>query len=290
MLRVIVGSLRVRQWVKNGLVFAPLVFSGRLLDPEALSLALLSAASFCLASSGAYLMNDLLDRRVDRFHPVKKRRPVASGALALPAAAALLWLLVLAGVGMAFMVDDRLGMVILSYLLLNVAYSTTFKRIVILDVVTLSIGFVLRVWAGAVVLDLVPSHWLQLTVFFLALFLSLAKRRQELVVLHAKALRHRGVLSNYSAGFIDQLTAILTAVAILCYALYTVSPDVTARLGPFGFIATVPFVVYGVFRYLYLVHIKREALDPTEALLADSPMLVAALLWGLVVLGTLYWE
>ena len=284
----IARSLRIRQWLKNSVVFAPLVFSGRGFDGPSVVDASLAAAGFCLASSGIYVLNDIVDRRLDRFHPVKRTRPVASGALPLPAA----WMLALAlmggGWGLSGWVHPALGLTVLVYLLLNLAYSAWFKRLVILDVLVLSVGFVVRIWGGAVVLNLIPSHWLQLSMFFLALFLSLAKRRQELTILHANALRHRGVLSDYSPAFIDQLTSILTAVAILCYALYAVSPDVTRRVGSSGFIYTVPLVIYGVFRYLYLVHIRKGALDPTDALLSDGPMLVSVIAWGLSILWILY--
>lgn len=286
--KAIVRSLRLPQWIKNGVVLAPLVFSGRFFDGPSVVDACLALASFCLVSSGVYLLNDILDRRIDRFHPVKKTRPVASGALPLSFA----WLLSLALMGggwwFGVWVHPKLGLAVLIYLGLNIAYSLFFKRLVILDVLVLSVGFVVRIWGGAVVLDLVPSHWLQLSMFFLALFLSLAKRRQELTILHRKALRHRRVLSDYSPAFIDQLTSILTAVAILCYALYAVSPEVTGRLGQAGFIYSVPFVIYGIFRYLYLVHIRKGALDPTEALLSDAPMLLSVIAWGLSILWILY--
>jgi 4-hydroxybenzoate polyprenyltransferase len=246
----IIGSLRVRQWVKNVVVFAPLVFSARLLEPLAFLGTLIAFVCFCLASSSVYLFNDILDRRLDRFHPRKKHRPIASGALPIRAAWTLAMLLLGGSLIAAVRFHAGLAMWVLVYVLVNVAYSMALKRFVILDVILLSTGFVIRIWGGAAVLGMVPSHWLQLSMFFLALFLSLAKRRQELVILHARALRHRKVLSDYSPAFIDQLTSILTAVAILCYALYAVSPEVTGRLGQEGFIYTVPVVIYTIFRYL----------------------------------------
>ena len=281
-------SLRTRQWVKNVVVLAPVFFSGKLVDQQSLASAILSMVCFCVASSGAYLLNDLLDRRLDRFQPTKKHRPITSGKLPVTWAVGLISVLVVGSFVLSITVHPRLATILVGYWLLNILYSVLLKRFVILDVLALSGGFVLRVWAGAVVLDLVPSHWLQLSMFFLALFLSLAKRRQELVILHARALRHRGVLSDYSPAFIDQLTSILTAVSILCYALYSVSSEVTNRVGQFGFIATVPFVVYGVFRYLYLVHVRREALDPTEAILSDRSLMVSVVLWIACILLILY--
>ena len=286
--QLILRTLRVRQWVKNFVVFAPLVFSGRLLDPSSVASAMMSFVCFCLASSGVYLVNDILDRRIDRFHPLKKSRPVASGKLPLSWAMVLSLLLIGASGVLSLGFRADLGLAVGLYLAFNLAYSIALKRVVILDVLILSAGFVIRIWGGAVVLGVVPSHWLQLSMFFLALFLSLAKRRQELVILHAKALRHRNVLSDYSPAFIDQLTSILTAVAILCYALYAVSPDVTQRFGQAGFIYTVPLVIYTLFRYLYLVHIRKGALDPTEALLSDTPMMLSVLAWIMMIVCLLY--
>ena len=288
MIKLVVQSCRIRQWVKNGVVLAPVVFAGRLTDRPALLHAGVAVACFCLASSGAYLINDLADRRTDRFHPSKRTRPIPSGRLPVPMAAWCAAVLSVTAWLAGATIDARLSSTILLYLLLNVSYSLLLKRVAILDVLTLSVGFVLRVWGGAVAIDLVPSHWLQLSVFFLALFLSLAKRRQELVILHGDALRHRGVLSDYSPALIDQLTSIAATTTVLCYALYVISPEVTSRLGPFGFLLTVPLVIYGVFRYLYLMHIRQEAIDPTEAFWLDRPLASSVLLWSLVVLAMLY--
>lgn len=288
MIGAIVRSARPYQWVKNVVLFAPLIFAGQLLDPDAIRRTCLSLVVFCLASGGTYIVNDLADRRVDRFHPTKKRRPIAAGTLSVPVARVAAAVFLGAAILLAWELHPSLARIVGLFLLLNLAYSLWLKRWVIVDVMALSLGFVLRIWGGAVVIDVVPSHWLQLSIFFLALFISLTKRRQELVHLHAKALRHRKVLSNYSAAFIDQMTAILTAVVILCYALYTVSPEVTHRLGTAAFIYTVPFVVYAMFRYLYLVHIRKEALDPSEALLSDRPMLLSTLAWTACVILILY--
>ena len=188
--------------------------------------------------------------------------------------------------GFAF--DRSLGSVIVAYLALNVVYSAVLKWVVILDVVSLAFGFVLRVWGGAVVLHLVPSHWLQLSVFFFALLISLAKRRQELQVLVETASKHRKALADYNHVLIDQLIAITTAVAILCYAMYTFSPEVMQRVGSLGLIYTVPFVVYGLFRYLYLIHIRQETLDPTDALLSDRPVFLSVVLWIAAIIYLLY--
>ena len=281
-------SLRPYQWVKNGVVFAPVICSGRLFEPGALGQATLSFLCFCAASSGAYLLNDVLDRRVDRFHPLKRSRPIATGAFPSRWAVMSACLLMGGALLAAAAVHRHLAAAILLYLVLNVIYSTVVKRIVILDVVTLAVGFVIRIWGGAVVLEIAPSSWLQLSMFFLALFMGLAKRRQELVTLHAMARRHRSVLCDYRRPFIDQLTAILAAVTIVCYALYAVSPDVTHRVGTFGFLPTIPVVLYAIFRYLYLVYVRAGALDPTEALWSDGPMALAILAWIVAVLCILY--
>ncbi|MCM8812277.1 MAG: decaprenyl-phosphate phosphoribosyltransferase [Candidatus Omnitrophica bacterium] len=288
MIAAFLDSLRVRQWLKNVVIMAPLIFSAKMTDPALIADALFAVGIFCMASSGVYLMNDLLDRRVDRFHPMKRNRPIAAEKIPLRQVWVLSAALMAAAEALAYRQDPRLGGVLLVYLAMNAAYSAVLKKQVILDAMTISGGFVVRVWAGAVAVNVIPSHWLQLSMFFLGLFLGLSKRRQELAVLHSSALRHRKVLSDYSPAFIDQLTAILTASAILCYALYCVSPEVTSRVGQFGFIYTVPFVVYGIFRYLYLMHIQKKALDPTDAVLSDPPLLLALLLWIGSVILTLY--
>ena len=279
MIRALVRSLRPRQWIKNIVVFAPLFFSGQALETVAFGKVMAVFVCFSLASGAVYLINDLCDWRVDQLHPRKKYRPIASGELPRSAAVMAATVLATGSISWSFTVGKPLGTVMLLFFTLNLLYSFLLKRIVIVDVLSLSFGYVLRVWAGAVVLDLAPSHWLQLSLWFLALFLSLAKRRQELATLHAKSLQHRQVLSSYTESFIDQMTSILAAIVILCYAVYSVSPDVVLRLGPFGFIATVPWVVYGIFRYLYLIHVRGETFDPTESFLSDGPLVFSALGW-----------
>ncbi len=271
-------TARPRQWVKNLLVLAPLAFSGNLCDRRLLVASIQTMICFCLASSGIYCLNDLLDQRLDRFHPIKKHRPIASGRLPRPYALGLAFGLLVIAVGLGASIDDRVGLLLIGYVALMVVYSVVLKRVVIVDVLALSMGFVLRIWAGAIT-SIPLSSWMQLTVFFLALFVSLAKRRQELVTLHGKALSHRKVLAEYTPAYLDQLTSLTGAMALMAFALYSISPDVTRRVGPLGFLPAIPPALYGIFRYLFLMHVRQGALDPTEALLSDWPMQLSVALW-----------
>lgn len=286
--RLLMASLRVRQWVKNLVMLAPLLFSGKGNDLSSVVSSILSVFLMCLASSSAYLFNDLVDHEVDGFHPSKKARPVASGRLPRSTAINATGLLTILAVGGSWWWRAAFGILVTAFVFLNATYSLVVKRWVILDVIALSLGYVIRVWGGAVVIDVVPSQWLVLSLFFLALFMSLTKRRQELLLLEHDAHRHRAVLSEYNPAFLDQLIAMVTSVTILCYALYTVSPDVTQRLGPWGLLVTVPMVIYGIFRYLHVVYVQHHALDPTEAVLSDRPLLFTVGLWTLSIVMMLY--
>jgi 4-hydroxybenzoate polyprenyltransferase len=288
MLFALVRSLRPAQWVKNAFVLAPLVFAHRLDDRALLVDAALAFLAFCAASSAVYLANDVVDRERDRLHPVKRSRPIAAGELpagaALAAAAALA---ALAAAGAA-----RLGaafsICLAGYLALNLLYTLATKHIVILDVMSIAAGFVLRVLAGAAAIDVAVSRWLLLCTTFVALFLAFAKRRHELLLMADEASTQRRVLSQYSPVFLDQMINVTTASTVLCYALYTTAPETAARLGTPHLVATVPFVLYGIFRFLYLLYQKTGARNPTEAILADPPFLLNVALWGTLVVVLVY--
>jgi 4-hydroxybenzoate polyprenyltransferase len=288
MLFALVRSLRPAQWVKNAFVLAPLVFAHRLDDRALLVDAALAFLAFCAASSAVYLANDVVDRERDRLHPVKRSRPIAAGELpagaALAAAAALA---ALAAAGAA-----RLGaafsICLAGYLALNLLYTLATKHIVILDVMSIAAGFVLRVLAGAAAIDVAVSRWLLLCTTFVALFLAFAKRRHELLLMADEASTQRRVLSQYSPVFLDQMINVTTASTVLCYALYTTAPETAARLGTPHLVATVPFVLYGIFRFLYLLYQKTGARNPTEAILADPPFLLNVALWGALVVVLVY--
>ncbi len=284
----ILRSLRPRQWVKNVLVFAPLIFAQQALDQHALLRSAAAFALFCLASGAVYLVNDLLDRASDREHPVKSRRPIASGALpTVPAAAA--GALIGAGALLgAAMLDRQLALVLGTYLVVNLSYSRVLKHLVILDVMTIAAGFVLRVLAGGIAVGVAISSWLLLCTSLLALFLGFGKRRHELVLLEINAASHRQILSEYSPYFLDQLIAVVTTSTLVSYALYTMDPIVHQKLGTPYLPLTIPFVLYGIFRYLYLVHQRQEGGDPSQIIFSDRPLLADILLWAATVFVILY--
>lgn len=276
----ILTALRIRQWVKNAFIFVPLLFSGKILNTGNILLTFECFVYFCLLSSVVYIVNDFIDLKGDRLHPVKSRRPIAAGRISFLNALALCCLLLLAAFsGITNMHIKYLGLVSSLYLLLNIAYSIFLKHSVILDVMCIAFGFELRIWAGAVIVGIAPSVWLQVYTFLLALFLGFAKRREEVVFLRAAAAGHRKVLADYRLLLLDQFLAICSGVIILAYALYTLSGEVSRRPGGSHMIYTVPFVVYGIFRYLYLVYVRKKGGDPAEIVYTDKPMLVNLLLW-----------
>ncbi|HEU4402380.1 MAG TPA: decaprenyl-phosphate phosphoribosyltransferase [Candidatus Polarisedimenticolia bacterium] len=280
-------SMRPRQWIKNLVVFAALVFARKLTEPALLARSGLAFLLFCAVSGAVYLLNDLFDADRDRKHPVKSRRPIASKALGPVAALTAVTLLLTSAMMGGFALSPPFGAVLLIYVALNVVYSLWLKEVVILDVMVIAAGFVLRAVGGGVVIDVVISEWLILCTILLSLFLAFCKRRQELETL-ADAHEHRAILREYSVDFIDQMINVVTSSTLVAYVFYTVSPEVEQKLGTHYLYLTIPFVLYGIFRYLYLVHRKGHGASPTQALLTDRPLLVCIGLWGLTVVLLLY--
>jgi 4-hydroxybenzoate polyprenyltransferase len=287
-LGALLASLRPRQWTKNLLVFAGLIFSRGLLEPALVARSVLAFSLFCLLSGGVYLINDVMDAERDRAHPQKRHRPVASGRL--PPAVALA-----AGVGLlagataaAFLLSPRFGLVALAYAVLLTAYSAGLKDVVIVDTLIIAGGFVLRALAGVVVLGIDFSDWLLLCTILLALFLTFGKRRAELRTLEAGAIGHRPILSEYSPELLDQMIAVVTASTLMAYALYTMATETHVRLGTARLPLTIPFVLYGIFRYLYLLYRRDLGGNPSEHLLTDRALLVDVALWGAAVIVILY--
>lgn len=279
--------IRARQWIKNLFVLAPLLFSGRALDGHWQAQALLAFVAFCAIASAVYLMNDVVDRESDRAHPQKRLRPVASGAISVRSAVAVAWVLGLAGLAMSLRVGAQALVIAATYLSLNVIYSGALKRVVLLDVFSIAAFFVLRLLMGAAAVEVKPSLWLLLCGGLLALFLGFAKRRHELVLLGGESAEHREVLSRYSIPLLDQLAAVLLSVTVVSYIMYTVESE-TARLVPGGRLSySTVFVLYGVVRYLYLVH-QGEDGNPTDTLLSDKGLLFAGGLWVLYCGAVLY--
>jgi 4-hydroxybenzoate polyprenyltransferase len=280
----LIALLRPHQWLKSGFVLVGPLFGHAWADPHKAVLALLAFAAFCLVSSAIYVLNDIVDREQDRRHPGKRQRPLASGAVGLPAAITTGLLCLGGGLALAFAGGRALVAILAGYLLLNVAYSLRLKHVVILDVFIIAAGFMLRLLAGTVGIGIVPSHWLLLCGLMLTLFLGFAKRRAELNVLLSESRGHRRVLEHYTAGMLDQFITLTATATVLAYSLYTVSADTLGLHHTPWLIATVPFVVYGLMRYLFLLHRRDGGGDPASELLTDPHLLAAFLGWlGLTV-------
>jgi len=281
-------SIRPEQWTKNLFVFAGLLFGRRLLDLEAVAYAAAAFVVFCALSGAVYLFNDVADRDGDRAHPLKSARPIASGELPIRTAIIAAGFLGAAGLQAAILIRPALGVAAGAYLVLLLLYSTVLKHVVIVDVLTIAAGFVLRATAGALAVDVPISHWLLVCTTLLALFLALSKRRHELTLLAEGATDHRRILEEYSPYLLDQMVGVVTASTLVAYAIYATSAETAERLGTDRLGLTIPFVLYGIFRYLYLVHQKRGGGSPSALLLADRPLLVCVGLWVASVVLILY--
>lgn len=286
-LRGLIVEMRPQEWSKNLLVFSGIIFSKSLTDLHNITLSLLGFAAFCMASSGVYLFNDLCDIAADREHPVKCRRPLASGELNPSAARAAMFALFLGATSLSLFLTHAFALTIALYLITCLSYSIRLKHIVILDVILIASGFVLRAISGAVLIDVPVSEWLVLCTSMIALLVGFGKRRHELVLLDTAAAGHRRTLSDYSIHFLDSIMSICAGAAVITYALYTRADETVARVGSHGMLVTLPFVVYGVFRYLYLIHNRNAGGDPVQILFRDRPTLLNLLLWivavGLVI-------
>jgi 4-hydroxybenzoate polyprenyltransferase len=281
-------SIRPGQWSKNLLVFAGLLFGRRLFEPSAALAAAGGFLIFCGLAGSVYLINDVLDRSTDRQHPLKALRPIASGALPLRTAVGAASVLFVIGVAAAFKLNSRFGVAATAYVGLLALYSGPLKHIVIIDVLTIAVGFVLRAIAGAAAVDVEISHWLLVCTILLALFMALAKRRHELTLLAGAATSHRPILSEYSPYLLDQMIAVVTASTLVAYVFYTISPETQLKFGTPWLGLTIPFPLYGIFRYLYLVHQRTAGGSPADLLLTDRPLLVCVALWALSVILIIY--
>ena len=279
--------LRPHQWVKSGFVFVGLLFGHAWNDPLLVHGVLLAAAAFALAASAVYVINDLADRERDREHPEKRKRPLASGTVSVTQALLLAGVCMLSALMLAQAASSTVLSVVVAYAVLNVGYSLGLKHVVLLDVFIISAGFMLRILAGTLGVGIPPSHWLLLCGLMLTLFLGFAKRRAELNVLDGRGGSHRKVLDDYDQVLLDKLIGICAAGAIVSYSLYTVSIETVAMHGTTSLIYTVPFVMYGIFRYLFLLHRRGGGGDPAIALLRDAHLLGAFAGWLLAVLGLL---
>ena len=283
---LLLRSMRPRQWTKNGVVLIGLVFARDLGNPEQVARALLALVIFCLVSGAVYLANDLIDLDKDRLHPTKRRRPLASGRLPVEVAVVATVGLVLVGLLASYALSVPFLVAVVAYFALQAAYIGALKHLVILDVMALAAGFVLRAVAGAVAVDVPISPWLYVCTMLLALFLALGKRRQELVLLSGAAAGHRPALEQYSVSLLDQLIQVVTTSLVFAYMLYTFSAENLPK--NHAMMLTIPFVLYGLFRYLYLVHERGEGGSPEEVLLRDRATTACVVFWGLTAVLILY--
>lgn len=276
--------MRPRQWTKNIFVFAALVFDRQLFNPGSLGRTFLAFIVFCLISSSVYLINDIFDLKADQQHPIKKERPIASGRLPISTALVSAVILSILALAIALVLSRELALIALVYLLINLAYSKWLKHVVLLDVLVIAFGFVLRVAAGVSVIHVQRfSPWLYVCMTLLALFLGFGKRRAEMAYNNSNT---RKVLGGYSIALIDQLLTVVSATTIIAYSLYTFSaPNLP---GSYWMMLTIPFVLYGIFRYLYLIQIKNAGGEPEELLLTDRPLQATVLLWGLACVAIFY--
>lgn len=270
------------------MVFAALALSKHLFEPQPALRATFAFLVFCGLSGAVYLVNDVADVEKDRLHPLKRLRPIASKQLRVPAALEVAAALALVCGAAAFLLGTAFGLIGLAYLALNLAYSFQLKNVVILDALSVSIGFVLRAVAGGLAVRVAVSDWLVVCIMLLALFLALAKRRHELVSLSEQAREHRSILTEYSPYLLDQMISVVTASCVTAYAFYTLSPETHEKYQTNALAWTIPFVIYGVFRYLYLVHQKEQGGSPTDILITDRPLLLTVALWAVTIVAIVY--
>jgi 4-hydroxybenzoate polyprenyltransferase len=279
--------MRPRQWLKNGLVYAALFFDRKVFDLESFARTTAAFVLLCMVSSAVYIMNDLADIENDRQHPTKKTRPLAAGTLKPTVALIAAVVLAAGGLGAGFVLSPALGWILLTYLVLQVSYTFYFKHVVLVDVLLVASGFILRVGAGVAVISVERfSPWLYVCTGLLALLMALGRRRHELVLLGMDAGNHRAILEEYSIDLIDRLTGLVAGAALVAYSLYTFLSEGLPENDLM--MLTIPFVLYSIFRYLYLIHVRHEGGAPEDIFLKDRPMQLAIFLWGVVVLLVLY--
>ena len=271
--------MRPHQWVKNAFVFTGLLFGHAWNDPALVTQVLIAFAAFCLVSSAIYVLNDIVDVEQDRHHPKKRLRPLAAGLVSMPAAVVLALLLAVLGLGLAYVASTIVLVILLAYALMNIAYSLRLKHVVILDVFIIATGFMLRILAGTLGVGIPPSQWLLLCGLMVTLFLGFTKRRAEIIALTEDKAAHRKVLEHYSPVLLDKMIGITAAGLIMSYSLYTMNPDTIRTHGTPNLIYTVPFVMYGVFRYIYLLHHQSRGGDPSHDLVRDPHLLLAVGAW-----------
>ncbi len=284
----IVKLLRIHQWIKNIFIFSPLIFSKNFFNLKDWKNIILTFIGFSLVASASYILNDLIDIEKDRLHPVKRKRPLASGKISKPEAIILFILLFGSGAIISFSVGKGVLIYTMTYFFLILYYSVLLKKLVFIDIIVIAIGFDIRALVGAYAINVKLSAWLVIDLFLLALFLAATKRRQELVKLEEGAKSHKKVLSYYSLSMLDQIIPILTSTTLISYIIYTLSPKIKTYFGTEYFYITIPFVIYGIFRYLYIIYNEDTFGDPTYLLIHDLPLIIDIILWGISILLLIY--
>jgi 4-hydroxybenzoate polyprenyltransferase len=279
MLKGLLISARPSHWVKNLILFAALIFAREYGIPEKIGLAVLAFTAFCLGTSAVYLFNDVIDRKQDQQHPIKSKRPIASGQVPIGAAIVVAIILLSGGIVFSLIINVATLLALMLYVVINIAYSIALKHIVIIDVMTIAAGFVLRAVAGGLAISVPISPWLLVCTTLLALFMGFGKRRHELSLLTDSAGNHRRSLDDYSLPFLDQMISVVTASTVVAYAFYTLSPEVVEHFKTRWLSSTIPFVLYGIFRYQFLIFKREEGGSPTQLLLTDPPLLICVVLW-----------
>ncbi|MEI7801944.1 MAG: decaprenyl-phosphate phosphoribosyltransferase [Bacteroidota bacterium] len=279
-LQVFSELIRVRQWTKNLFLFLPLFFVQRMADSELVFNTLIGFFSFCFIASAIYITNDISDQNEDALHPVKKRRPIASGKISLTKAISISILCAAISLALSFFLPSGFLMLLLSYALLNLCYSLFgLKHIPILDVLIIAVGFVLRVQAGAAIGNISVSMWLNLVTFLLALFIAFAKRRDDVLIFNAEGLNIRKSIDGYNLKFLDASLSVLATVIMVCYIMYTIAPEVTSRFHSDKLYLSAVFVLAGIFRYLQLTLVEEKSGDPSEILWRDVFLQITLLGW-----------
>jgi 4-hydroxybenzoate polyprenyltransferase len=281
LVRLFLVAMRPHQWVKNLFIFAPLLFGKKLADPLAIGYSILAFFVFCFIASGLYIFNDWIDAEEDRLHPEKRNRPISSGLLPVSVALTGAGMLFVAGFWIATFIGFKFVLIAALYFIMTLGYCVLFKRLLILDSMTIATGFVMRVVGGAIAAGVMPSHWLIVCTFLLALFLAFTKRRQELLVLSGVAADHREVLNQYSVSYLEQVNNIVIGAAIVCYSLYTVAPETVEKFGTDSLIYGTVFVIYGLFRYMALIRNPENGGNPSKMFLRDKALLLAVAGWGI---------
>lgn len=288
MITNVLKAMRPRQWGKNIFIFVALVFSKNVFNVEMFLTALSAFFIFCFLSGGIYIFNDIIDKEKDRLHPLKSKRPIASGELSENNAYIFMFFLIIISILASFFININFAYISILYILIQVFYSISLKNVVILDIFCVSSGFFLRVIAGALAIIVPVSSWLLICTFFVSVFITLAKRRHEILILEETAGEHRKVLRDYNTLLLDQMISVVTSSTVVSYAVYTLSEETIAKMHTTNLKYTIPFLLFGIYRYLYIVYLKKEGGSPESIFFKDLPFQINMILYVVSVILILY--